>query len=334
MSRTLYVGVVVIALVSFKSRAQEVNVERGIQLFEDLEQSNNNPIITDKYTADPAALVYDGKVYIYAGHDQAPDNEERYIMNEWLVYSSDDMVNWQEHPVPLKPTDFKWARGDAWAAQVIEKGGKFYWYVTVQHNESNHGKAIGVAVADSPLGPFKDALGKALITNDMTIQVDISWDDIDPTIFIDDDGTPYLYWGNQVCKYVKLKDNMIEIDGPIHTVDLPKFTEAPYIHKRGDWYYLSYAYDFPEKIAYAMSKSLNGPWEFKGIINEVAGNSNTNHQSIIEYKDTWYFIYHNGSIPTHGSSFQRSVCVDRLYYNEDGTIKPIVMTSEGIQLKE
>ncbi|MDP5044603.1 MAG: glycoside hydrolase, partial [Leeuwenhoekiella sp.] len=107
MSRTLYVGVVVIALVSFKTRAQEVNVERGIQLFEDLEQANNNPIITDKYTADPAALVYDGKVYIYAGHDQAPDNEERYIMNEWLVYSSDDMVNWQEHPVPLKPTDFK-----------------------------------------------------------------------------------------------------------------------------------------------------------------------------------------------------------------------------------
>ncbi|WP_234405833.1 glycoside hydrolase family 43 protein [Leeuwenhoekiella sp. MAR_2009_132] len=334
MSRTLYVGMLVLALVSFKTRAQEVNVERGIQLFEDLEQSYNNPIITDKYTADPAALVYDGKVYIYAGHDQAPDNEERYIMNEWLVYSSDDMVNWQEHPVPLKPTDFKWARGDAWAAQVIEKEGKFYWYVTVQHDELNYGKAIGVAVADSPLGPFKDALGEALITNDMTTQVDISWDDIDPTIFIDDDGTPYLYWGNQVCKYVKLKDNMIEIDGPIHAVDLPKFTEAPYIHKRGDWYYLSYAYDFPEKIAYAMSKSLNGPWEFKGIINEVAGNSNTNHQSIIEYKDTWYFIYHNGSIPTHGSSFHRSVCVDRLYYNEDGTIKPIVMTSEGIQLKE
>ncbi|MGB3775094.1 MAG: family 43 glycosylhydrolase, partial [Leeuwenhoekiella sp.] len=197
--------------------------------------------------------------------------------------------------------------------------------------DTKPGKAIGVAVANSPEGPWQDALGKALITNDMTTQTDISWDDIDPTVFIDDDGTPYLYWGNRVCKYVKLKDNMIEMDGPIHTLDLPKFTEAPYIHKRGDWYYLSYAYDFPEKTAYAMSKSITGPWEYKGILNEVAGNSNTNHQSIIEFNNQWYFVYHNGSIPTHGSSYHRSVCVDRLYYNEDGTIKRIVMTSEGIQ---
>lgn len=313
------------------AQTEEVSVERGQALFEELEASYNNPIIKDKYTADPAALVHDGRVYIYAGHDQAPDDQERYIMNEWLLFSSDDMVNWKEHPVPLKPTDFDWAIHSAWAAEVVEKDGKFYWFVTVQHNESKHGKAIGVAVADSPEGPWKDAIGKALITNDMTTQTKISWDDIDPTVFIDDDGTPYLYWGNQVCKYVKLKDNMIEMDGPIHTVDLPKFTEAPYIHKRGDWYYLSYAYDFPEKTAYAMSKSITGPWEYKGILNEVAGNSNTNHQSIIEFEDKWYFVYHNGSIPTHGSSFHRSVCVDRLYYNEDGTIKRIVMTSEGIQ---
>ena len=291
----------------------------------------NNPIIKDKYTADAAALVYDDTVYLYAGHDQAADNEERYIMNEWLVYSSNDMVNWKEHPVPLKPSDFKWAKGDAWAAQVIERDGKFYWYVTVEHDATHPGKAIGVAVSDSPTGPFKDAIGKALITNDMTTQTDIGWDDIDPTIYIDDDGQAYLYWGNRVCKYVKLKENMIEMDGEIHTVDLPKFTEAPWIHKRGDWYYLSYAYDFPEKTAYAMGKSITGPWEYKGILNEVAGNSNTNHQAIIDFKGKSYFIYHNGSLPTHGSSFHRSVCVDRLFYNEDGTIKRIQMTSEGIQ---
>jgi len=233
--------------------------------------------------------------------------------------------------VPLKPSDFKWAKGDAWAAQVIERDGKFYWYVTVEHDATHPGKAIGVAVSDSPTGPFKDAIGKALITNDMTTQTDIGWDDIDPTIYIDDDGQAYLYWGNRVCKYVKLKENMIEMDGEIHTVDLPKFTEAPWIHKRGDWYYLSYAYDFPEKTAYAMGKSITGPWEYKGILNEVAGNSNTNHQAIIDFKGKSYFIYHNGSLPTHGSSFHRSVCVDRLFYNEDGTIKRIQMTSEGIQ---
>ncbi|WP_117624639.1 glycoside hydrolase family 43 protein [Neotamlana nanhaiensis] len=290
----------------------------------------NNPIITDKYTADAAAMVHDNTVYLYAGHDQAPNDVNAYRMHEWLVYSSTDMVHWEEHPVPLKPTDFKWASGSAWASEVVEHNGKFYWYVTVEHG-SIHGKAIGVAVSDNPTGPFTDAIGKALITNDMTTQTQISWDDIDPTVWIDNDGQAYIFWGNTVCKYAKLKSNMIELDGPIMTIDLPNFTEAPYIHKKGDWYYLSYAYQFPEKIAYAMSKSITGPWEFKGILNEVAGNSNTNHQSIIEFKGKDYFIYHNGSIPTHGGSFRRSVCVDRLYYKEDGTLKRVIMTSEGIQ---
>jgi len=290
----------------------------------------NNPIITDKYTADAAAIVYNDKVYLYVGHDEAPNDFNFYKMNEWLVYSSSDMVHWEEHPVPLKTSDFKWASGDAWAAQVIERNGKFYWYVTVEHG-SIHGKSIGIAVSDSPIGPFTDALGKALITNDMTKQTNISWDDIDPTVMIDDDGQAYLFWGNTVCHYVKLKENMLELDGPIETIDLPYFTEAPWIHKKGDWYYLSYAYQFPEKIAYAMSKSITGPWEFKGILNEIAGNSNTNHQAIIEFKGKDYFIYHNGSIQTNGGSFRRSVCVDRLFYNEDGTMKRVIMTSEGIQ---
>lgn len=290
----------------------------------------NNPIITDKYTADAAALVYKDKVYLYAGHDEAPNDVNAYRMYEWLVYSSSDMISWKEHPVPLKPTDFKWASGEAWASQVIERNGKFYWYVTVEHG-SIRGKSIGVAVSDSPVGPFKDALGKALITNDMTTKTSIGWDDIDPTVWIDDDGQAYLFWGNTVCYYAKLKENMIELDGPILTVDLPNFTEAPWIHKKGDWYYLSYAYQFPEKIAYAMSKSVTGPWEFKGILNEVAGNSNTNHQAIIEFKGNDYFIYHTGGIQPHGGSYRRSVCVDKLYYNPDGTMKRVIMTSEGIQ---
>lgn len=291
---------------------------------------NNNPIIKDKYTADPAAIVYKDKVYLYAGHDVAPNDVNTYKMDDWLVYSSSDMVKWEEHPVPLKVTDFAWAKGDAWASQVIERNGKFYWYVAVSHG-AIHGKSIGIAVSDSPTGPFKDALGKALITNDMTTQTKISWDDIDPSVIIDDDGQAYLYWGNTVCNYVKLKENMIEMDGPLQTVDLPKFTEAPWIHKRKDWYYLSYATEFPEKIAYAMSKSVVGPWEYKEILNELAGNSNTNHQAIIDFKGKSYFIYHTGGIQPNGGSFRRSVSIDRLYYNEDGTMKRVIMTSEGIQ---
>jgi len=291
-------------------------------------KKQGNPIITDKYTADPAALVYNDTVYLYAGHDECPPEGNFYQMHEWLIYSSTDMVNWKEH-TPFKVTAFDWARDDAWAAQVIERNGKFFWYVTT-HHKTIEGKAIGIAVADSPTGPFHDAKGKALITNDMTTQTDISWDDIDPSVIIDTDGQAYLFWGNTVLKYAKLKENMIELDGPIKTIDLPNFTEAPWIHKKGDWYYLSYAYQFPEKIAYAMSRSVNGPWEYKGILNEIAGNSNTNHQSIIEHKGKSYFIYHNGGIPTTGGSFRRSVCIDYLNYNNDGTLKRVQMTTEGV----
>lgn len=292
-----------------------------------------NPIITEKYTADPAALVYRDTVYLYAGHDQAEPGRGFYDLREWLVYSSTDMVNWKAHPVPLRAKDFEWASGDAWASEVIHRNGKFYWYTTVTH-ATIEGKAIGVAVSDSPTGPFRDARGSALVTNDMTTDVDISWDDIDPTVYVDEDGQAYMFWGNTQLYYARLKDNMIELDGPIKKIDLPHFTEAPYIHKKNGYYYLSYAYKFPEKTAYAMSTDIEGPYHFQGILNEVAGNSNTNHQAILDYKGKSYFIYHNGSIPTRGGSFRRSVCIDYLHYNDDGTLQRVVMTTEGVEPAE
>ena len=292
--------------------------------------SDGNPVIRHKFTADPAAIVHNGKVFLYTGHDQAPLREQRYVMNEWLCFSSSDLKTWTEHPSPLNVKSFSWAKADAWASQVIEKDGKFYWFVSVEHATIN-GKAIGVAVADNPAGPFKDARGSAIITNDMTTRSKITWDDIDPSVFIDDDGQAYLFWGNTTLHYAKLKSNMIELDGPIQQIDVPKFTEAPWIHKKNGWYYLTYSLEFPEKTVYAMSKNINGPWEYKGIINELAGNSNTNHHSIITFKGKDYFIYHNGALAADAGSFHRSVCIDRLWYNKDGTIKRIVMTSEGVQ---
>jgi len=292
--------------------------------------SMGNPIITHVFTADPAAMVYKGKVYLYTGHDEAPTGHNGYMMHNWLCFSSADMVTWTEHPSPMNVKAFKWAKDDAWASQVIERNGKFYWYVAVEH-ATIPGKSIGVAVSDSPTGPFTDARGTALITNDMTKAVTHSWDDIDPTVIIDDDGQAYLFWGNGICYYAKLKRNMTELDGPINTIDLPHFTEAPWVHKRNGWYYLSYAYEFPEKTAYAMSRSIKGPWAYKGIINELAGNSNTNHQAIIDFKGKSYFIYHNGALAADAGSFHRSVCIDYLYYNKNGTIKRVVMTSEGVK---
>ena len=287
-----------------------------------------NPIIKNKFTADPAALVVGNTVYLYTGHDEMKPPKDGYEMNEWLCYTSTDMLNWKEQPVPLHVTDFAWAKGDAWASQVIEQDGKYYWYAAVEHG-TIPGKSIAVAVADNPAGPFKDAKGSALITNNMTTDAKSFWDIIDPTVIIDN-GQAYLFLGNTKCYYARPKSNMIELDGPIKTIALPNFTEAPWIHIHNGWYYLSYAYEFPEKIAYAMSRSVTGPFVFKGILNEVAGNSNTNHQAIIDFKGNSYFIYHNGTLTADGGSFRRSVCIDRLYYNKDGTIKRVIMTTEGL----
>lgn len=172
--------------------------------------AKGNPVVNYKYLGDPAALVHNGTVYIYAGHDECPEPHQYYLMNEWCIFSTKDMKTFTEHSYTLKAKDFKWAKGEAWASQVIERNGKFYWYVTVEH-ATIPGKSIGVAVADSPTGPFKDARGSALITNDMTTEyTSIAWDDIDPTVIIDDDGQAYLFWGNTQCYYAKLKENMTE----------------------------------------------------------------------------------------------------------------------------
>ncbi len=293
-----------------------------------------NPITEEMFTADPAAIVHQDTVYLYTGHDEDVDNSF-YHMNDWLLFTSKDMVNWQAHGPILKVTDFEWADKHAWASHMIERDGKFYFYTSVYHNNDKPGFAIGVAVSDSPYGPFKDARGSALLTNDMTTQTENDWDDIDPAIFIEDNGDAYMFFGNLVPKYVKLKDNMIELDGEIQVIDLPRFTEALWVHKKDDNYYLSYASGFPETIHYAMSKSIHGPWEYKGLLNEIAGNSETNHQSIIEFKGKDYFIYHNSAIQHDsaiggGGRYRRSVAVDKLEYNDDGTIKRIIMTSEGI----
>ena len=298
-----------------------------------------NPLFEHVFTADAAALVQGDTVYLYTGHDEAPNNDVIFQMHDWLVFSSQDMKNWTEHGPIMRATDFAWATGDAWASHMVEKDGAYWFYTTVRHDNTHPGFAVGVAKSDSPTGPFVDARGSALITNDMTKQTSIDWDDIDPAVFIEENGDAYLFWGNSVPKYAKLADNMIELDGGIHVIDIPNFTEALWVHKKADTYYLSYACYFPEKICYAMSDSIHGPWKAMGILNEVAGNTETNHQSIIEFKGMDYFIYHTGAVPPRngqpsGGRFRRSVSIDPLCYNPNGTLQRVQMTTEGVDMSQ
>jgi len=294
-----------------------------------------NPIIKDIFTADPAPMVYKNTVYLYTGHDGATPEDTNYKMPDWHVFSSKDMVNWKDHGALLSPATFSWATGDAYAAQCIERGGKFYWFVATFHKKdenSNGGAAIGVAVSDSPTGPFKDAIGKALITNEMTTDMKYGWDDIDPTVFIDDDGQAYMFWGNGSCKWVKLKKNMIEVDGEITTFKPKNYIEGPWVYKRKNLYYLVYASagTKPEMIEYCTATNIQGPWTYQGIIQENVPNSFTTHPGIVDFKGKSYFMYHNGSLPT-GGSYRRSICIDYMYYNPDGTIQKIVQTKEGVK---
>lgn len=294
-----------------------------------------NPIITDMFTADPAPIVFNDTLFLYTGHDTASVAATNYKMPDWHVFSTTDMVTWKAYGVCLSPHTFSWATGDAYAAQCIERNGKFYWYVSTFHKSdenSKGGAAIGVAVSNRPTGPFKDAIGKALIVNEMTTDKKHAWDDIDPTVFIDDYGQAYMFWGNGSCKWVKLKENMIELDSPINTLSLKNYIEGPWVYKRRDLYYLVYASagTKPEMIEYCTATSPEGPWNYQGIIQENVPNSFTTHPGIIDYKGKSYFFYHNGSLPT-GGSYRRSVCVDYMHYNEDGTIQKIVQTKEGVK---
>lgn len=304
-----------------------------------IEMKNNlnakNPIVQNMYTADPHPLVYNDTVYLYTGHDE--DGSTWFTMNDWRCYSSTDMVNWTDHGSPLSYKEFSWSRGDAWAGQCIERNGKFYYYIPT--NKVDGDMAIGVAVSDSPTGPFKDALGHPL--------AETGTGDIDPTVFIDDDGQAYLYWGNPYLWYVKLNEDMISYDEAVGIVKIPLteesfgkrtgdpkrdtlYEEGPWLYKRNGIYYMVYAASgIPENIAYSTSTTPTGPWTYRGVIMPTEGGSFTNHPGIADFKGNSYFFYHNGALPG-GSGFTRSVCVEQFKYNADGTFPTINMTIEGV----
>lgn len=312
------------------------------------------------YTADPAVMVIDDTVYLYSTHDEQIVDDNDYRMYDYRLWTSTDMLNWQNNGAVLRYSDFDWARGDektgnAYAHHVIHRkdtAGKaqYFFYATVEGGQTHgeFGFAIGVAVSDNPAGPFVDPRGIPLILLEETAQYkDHSWRNIDPSVFIDDDGRAYLYWGNKQLWWVELDSTLIHLKGEsytlnaagnmqnrdvskvhIHTVDsLPNFEEAPYVSKHNGIYYLLYAAGFPESIAYATSSSAAGPWQYQGIIMPLLPGTSTIHPALFDFKGHTYLAYHNADLPG-GGNYRRSVAVDRVYFNDDGSIKPILRTSK------
>ncbi|WP_217358036.1 glycoside hydrolase family 43 protein [Alteromonas pelagimontana] len=312
------------------------------------------------YTADPATMVVNDTVYLYTTHDEQHVDGNDYRMYDYRLWTSTDMMTWENKGAVFRYSDFDWARGDsktgnAYAHHVIhrkdESGvSRYYFYATVEggQSEGKFGFAIGVAVSDNPEGPFEDPRGMPMILLEDTAEYkDHTWRNIDPAVFIDNDGRAYLYWGNQQLWWVELEADLIHLKGEIYTLDsdgtmqnrdtsqvqihavntLPNFEEAPYVSQHNGLYYLVYAAGFPESIAYATSASATGPWQYRGIIMEPLPGTTTIHPAMFDFKDNTYLAYHNADLPD-GGSYRRSVAVDTVHFNEDGTIKPIIRTSK------
>jgi beta-xylosidase len=288
------------------------------------------PITTALYTADPAALVVGDTMYLYTGHDEAATGGTNFVMRDWHVFTSGDATTWTDQGVKLKLSDFPWAGGDAWAGEVEPRNGKYYWYAPVNGNGAGW-MDIGVAVGDSPLGPFHDAKGGPLISDSTANSSPLN---IDPTVFTDDDGQAYIYWGSyNGVRAAKLKSDMINLDGAVITPQgVSNFWEAPWMFKRNGTYYLAYsandsACSAPGYacIRYATASNPLGPWTHRGVVLDQVS-STTNHPAIIEFKGQWYMVYHNASSPG-GGNFRRSVTLDKLYWNADGTMQKVVQTS-------
>jgi len=284
------------------------------------------------YTADPSARVFNDTLWIYPSHDR--DSAKWWDMEDWHVFSTTDLKHFTDHGKAIGLDEISWAQKYAWAPDCVQKNGKYYFYYPT---DAFH---IGVAVSERPCGPFIDPLGHPLVskTSDGII---CNRDFIDPAVFIEDDGTPYLFMGQNTINAVQLNEDMISYQEPVHIIEgVPDFFEAVWVHKYNGHYYISYS--GRGQILYAMSKELLGPYTFKGVILDKV-NSGTNHHSIVEYKGKWYLFYHTSdlaleNIPSDSPEreyiqWRRSVCFDELFYNEDGTIQEVNPTNANYPVK-
>jgi hypothetical protein len=302
-----------------------------------------NPIIMDQFTADPSARVFlkstpsgEVRVYLYPSHDILADEERGrvgwFCMEDYHVFSSDNLTNWTDHGVIVSQNKVPWVDSTSysmWAPDCIYRNSKYYFYFPARPKDISSGRffSIGIGVSDKPYGPF--------IPQPDPIE---NVRGIDPNPFIDKDGQAYLYWSARKIYLAKLKDNMLELASEPQIIpNLAKegLIEGPYMFERNGIYYLTYPHveDSTERLEYAIADNPMGPFEVKGVIMDESLECWTNHHSIIEFKNQWFLFYHHNDLSPHFDK-NRSVRIDSLFFNEDGTIKKVIPTLRGVGLTD
>ena len=319
-----------------------------------------NPIVRDQFTADPTARVFDGRVYLYPSHDIVPPEGQRkdwFCMEDYHVFSSDNLTDWTDHGMIISQSSVPWGNPNGysmWAPDCVCKDGRYFFYFP-NAPKNGRGFAIGVATADKPEGPFT-----------CEPQPIRGVSGIDPCVLVDDDGQAYIYWSGMGIRGARLKSNMKELDGELKEMKMPQregmadmplvlvggeemkglpegFKEGPFAFRRGDWYYLTFPWvrgskangaNPTETLAYAMSKSPLGPWDFRGIIMaEHANGCWTNHHSLVDYKGQWYLFYHTNFFSPSDDK-RRSVCIEKVTFRADGTIQEVTQTMRGVGINK
>jgi beta-xylosidase len=272
--------------------------------------------------ADPCLVTVGDRFYLYPTTDGYDD----WGGSVFTVHSSDDLVHWHHHgPILTLGVDVEWASNHAWAPAMIERDGRFYFYFSADKN-------IGVAVGDSPTGPFRDS-GRPLVAAGS-----YDWQMIDPAAFIDEDGTPYLIWGSGQAYIVPLNEDMISFDATkVITFKPGNFREAAWIHRHRDTYFLTWSENDTREaeycVAYATGPGPMGPWTERGTILQQRPDDGiiaTGHHSIAEDPRTgeWYIAYHRFAL-NGGNGYNRETVIDRLLHLDDGTLAKVVPSLWG-----
>ncbi len=295
---------------------------------------SGNPVFPGWY-ADPEGIVFGKMYWIYPTYS-APYEKQVFFD----AFSSPDLVNWTKHSHVLDTANVKWAKRAVWAPSIIEKDGKYFLFFganDIQNDQQTGG--IGIAVADRPEGPFKDYLGKPLID-----KFHNGAQPIDQFVFHDPEGQYYLIYGGwRHCNIVRLKDDFTGLepfpDGTVFREITPEnYVEGPFMFVRNGKYYFMWSeggWTGPDySVAYAIGDSPVGPFKRIGRIlqqdQKIA--TGAGHHSVIHVPgtDRWYIVYHRRPL-TETDRNSRETCIDRMYFDENGYIKPVVMTNEGVE---